>query len=84
MKRYLLKLQKYKKGANGTTQYKFSTKIKAVIFAAGYQAALHDVGKTDLYISVWETDGEFPGKPFHPVKCISRSDDLLEVARREY
>lgn len=83
MKRYIVKLQHFKKGANGSTRYRFSTKVKAVIFASGYQAALHDIGRTDLYVSVWETDGDFPGKPFHNVKRVFDSDSLKEVADRE-
>lgn len=83
MKRYQVKLQHFKKGANGATPYTYSTKLKAVIFAAGYQAALHDVGRTDLYVSVWSTDSLDSKKGFHNMERVADSDALLEVASRE-
>ena len=83
MRRYQVKLQHFKKGANGTTRYSFSTKLKAVIFASGYQAALRDMGRTDLYVSVWSTDPIDSKKGFHSVERVADSDALLEVASRE-
>lgn len=81
--RYKVKLRKTKKGANGSTQYSFSTKVKAVAFAAGFQAALHDTGRTDCYVSVWDS-----GNPMQPRghKCelVFDTDQLKEIAAREY
>lgn len=83
VKRYQVKLQHFKNGANGTTRYSFSTKLKSVIFAAGYQAAIYDMGRTDLYVSVWSTDPLDSKRGFHNVERIADSDALLEVASRE-
>lgn len=83
MKRYQVKLHHFKKGTNGTTRYSYSIKRKAVIFAAGYQAALHDIGRTDLYVSVWSTDALDSKKGFHDMERVADSDALLEVASRE-
>lgn len=83
MKRYQVKLQHFKRGANGTTRYSFSTKLKAVIFASGYQAALHDMGRTDLYVSVWSTDPLDSKRGFHSVERIADSDALIDIAGRE-
>lgn len=84
MKRYLVKIRRYKGGTNGSTQYKFSTKVKAVVFAAGFQAGLHDSGNTDLFVSVWETDPVIhPNRNTKPVIVID-SDGLKEIAEREY
>lgn len=83
MKRYQVKLQHFKRGANGTTRYSFSTKLKTVIFAAGYQAALHDTGRTDLYVSVWSTDPLDSKRGFHNVERIADSDALIDIAKKE-
>ena len=84
MNRYLVKLQRYKNGKAGTTKYRFVDRRKGIAFAAGYQAALHDVGKTDLYVSVYETDIGIPAKPFHKSEEIANSDELKAIAEREY
>lgn len=80
--RYQVKMRKNKKGNTGSTQYGFSTKIKAVIFAAGYQAALHDVGRTDLYVSVWDNGNYMQPKPTK--QLIMDTDQLKEIAAREF
>ena len=72
--RYQVRMKRLKKGENGKTCYSYSTKIKAVVFAAGYQAALHDCGKTDLYVSVWD-NGQ---------TLVMDSDRLKEIASREF
>ena len=77
--RYQVKMRKNKKGNTGSTQYGFSTKIKAVIFAAGYQAALHDAGRTDLYVSVWD-DGNYK----QPKQLVMDTDQLKEIAERKF
>lgn len=81
--RYKVKLRKLKSGVNGSTQYSYSTKVKAVAFAAGYQAALHDTGKTDCYVSVWDS-----GNPMQPRghKCelVFDTEQLKEIAAREF
>lgn len=86
--RYQVKLQQYKKGANGSTQYGFSTKLKATIFAAGYQAALHDVGKTNLFVSVWDNgnyfENEGDGRILHKHHLVMDSEQLKEIAEREF
>ena len=81
--RYKVKLRKLKSGVNGSTQYSYSTKVKAVAFAAGYQAALHDTGRTDCYVSVWDS-----GNPIQPRghKCelIFDTEELTKIAQREF
>ena len=84
MNRYLVKLRRYKNGNIGTTQYRFVDKRKGIAFAAGYQAALHDIGKTDLYVSVYETDIGISAKPFHKSIEIASTDELKAVAEREF
>lgn len=81
--RYVVRLQHYKKGPNGTTRYAFSTRLKAVIFGAGYQAALHDIGRPDLYVSVWKAGVIDSKTGFHNWEQLFDSDALLDVARRE-
>ena len=86
--RYQVKMKHYKKGGNGCTNYGFSTKVKAVIFAAGYQAALHDCGRTDLYISVWDNgncyQNEGDRKLLHHHTLVMDTDQLKEIAEREF
>ena len=86
--RYQVKLQHYKKGSNGATPYGFSTKLKATIFAAGYQAALNDVGKGYLYVSVWDNGNYFKNEgdnhTLHKHECVANSEQLKEIAAREY
>lgn len=57
MKMYILKLRRYKRGAYGTTRYRFALGSFAKPFAVGYAAALHDIGITDLYVSLADQDG---------------------------
>lgn len=84
MKCYLVKIRRYKGGTNGSTQYRFSTKVKAVVFAAGFQAGLHDSGNSDLYVSVWEVAPVIhPNSHIKPV-IVMDSDGLKEIAEREY
>ena len=80
MKRYIIKIRRTKSGANGSTQYGFSTKLKAVIFGAGYQAALQDCGKGDIYVSVWDA-GRSEGCRTHTQLMDARQ--LEEIARNE-
>lgn len=85
--RYQIKMKRNKKGSNGSLVYGYSTKLKACIFAAGYQAALHDCGKTDLYLSVWDNgnycmDGVRGHKHQHTL--VMDSDQLKEIAEREF
>lgn len=50
--KYRLKIKRYTKGKYGLSPYKFDNLAIATIFAAGYQAALRDVNRTDLYVVV--------------------------------
>lgn len=76
MTRYIIKIRRYKDGKNGAIRHRFSTKLKAVIFAAGYQAGLTDSGHSDLYVSVWECDRD-------NAKLIMDARQLEEIARKE-
>ena len=80
--RYQVKMRKNKKGNTGSTQYGFSTKVKAVIFAAGFQSALHDVGRTDLYVSVWDNGNYMQPDP--KKELVMDTDQLKEIAAREF
>lgn len=55
---YTIKIRRYKKGQAGSSRYRFSLGAFAKPFAIGYQAALRDVGITDLYVSVVDKDGD--------------------------
>ena len=73
-KRYCIYIKHFKTGANGgRTKWRYSTKIKAAMVAAGYQAALYDIGRTDLYVYVVE-DGV----------TLYDSDTLKEFAGKEF
>lgn len=50
---YAIMVKKWKKSRWGTTRHTFARFIQAQIFAAGYEAALHDVG-LDYYVKVEE------------------------------
>ena len=50
---YVILVKKWKKSRWGTTRHKFARFIQAQIFAAGYEAALHDVG-LDYYVTIKE------------------------------
>ena len=52
MSQYTMQLRRTKDGRNGSTQYMFPIKTFALCFSAGYQAALRDVGRDDLYVRV--------------------------------
>lgn len=52
---YVIMVKKWKKSRWGTTRHKFARFIQAQIFAAGYEAALHDVG-LDYYVSIKEVE----------------------------
>ena len=72
-KRYNICIKHFKTGANGgRTKWRYSTKIKAAMVAAGYQAALSDIGRTDLYVYVVENG-----------VTIYDSDALKDFAERE-
>ena len=72
-KRYTLHVRRHKDGKNGGRLFhQYSTKIKAALVAAGYQAALHDIGKTDLRVYVMESGN-----------VIFDSDQLAAIAERE-
>lgn len=72
-KRYDICVKHFKTGANGgRTKYRYSTKIKAAMVAAGYQAALYDIGRTDIYVYVVENG-----------VTLYDSDTLKEFAERE-
>ena len=72
-KRYYICIKHFKTGANGSrTKWRYSTKIKAAMVAAGYQAALHDMGRTDFYVYVVENGG-----------VLYDGDTLKEFAERE-
>lgn len=77
-KRYVIKIRRLKKGTYGKTQYAFSTKLKAVIFASGYQAAFRDLSQNDLYVSVWESTA-ISNKNY---KLVIDTDGLKEIAER--
>ena len=79
VKRYVIKIRRLKKGSYGKTLYQYSTKLKATIFAAGYQAALHDVGQSDLYVSVWEMPVLKAGNSM----LIMDSEQLKEIIEKE-
>lgn len=73
VKRYDICIKNFKYGANGgRTKWRYSTKIKAAMVAAGYQAALHDIGRTDLHVYVVENG-----------VTLYDSDTLKEFAERE-
>ena len=72
-KRYTLHVRRYKDGKNGGKLFhQYSTKVKAAMVAAGYQAALHDIGKTDLRVYVMENGN-----------VIFDSEQLAAIAERE-
>lgn len=72
-KRYDICVKHFKTGANGgRTKYRYSTKIKAAMVAAGYQAAMYDMGRTDIYVYVVENG-----------VTLYDSDTLKEFAERE-
>lgn len=73
VKRYDIYIKHHKSGANGErTKWRYSTKMKAAMVAAGYQAALYDIGRTDLYVYVVENG-----------VTLYDSDTLKEFAERE-
>ena len=73
VKRYDICVKHFKTGANcGRTKYRYSTKVKAAMVAAGYQAALYDIGRTDIYVYVVENG-----------VTLYDSDTLKEFAERE-
>jgi len=73
VKRYEICVRRFQNGANGgRTKWKYSTKIKAAMVAAGYQAALYDCGKTDLYVYVTENGN-----------IVFEANQLKEIAERE-
>lgn len=72
-KRYDICIKHFKSGANGgRTKWRYSTKMKAAMVAAGYQAALYDIGRTDLHVYVVENG-----------VTLYDSDTLKEFAERE-
>lgn len=71
--RYCIKIKHYAKGAYGKTRHKFSTRTKSIMFAAGYQAALRDCGRSDLYVVVY--DGS---------ECVCNSDSLAEIGGKQF
>ena len=72
-KRYDICVKHFKKGlSGGRTKWRYSTKIKAAMVAAGYQAALSDIGRTDVYVYVAENG-----------VTLYDSDILKEFAERE-
>jgi hypothetical protein len=75
--RYIIKIRRNQRGANGSTRYKFSTKLKAVLFAVGFQAGLTDSGNSDIYVSVWECDRD-------KASLIMDAPQLEEIARKEF
>lgn len=78
-KLYIVKIRRLKSGTYGKTVYQYSTKIKATLFAAGYQAALHDVGQLDIYVSVWEVLARTGGNAV----LVVDTDQLKRIAERE-
>lgn len=81
MSRYLIQLRKYKEGKNGATRYRFSTRLKAICFAAGFQAALHEIGRNDLHVSV--KDCSYSWHNEHYCEIIADSDFLAEMAVKD-
>lgn len=77
MTRYIIKIRRYQSGTNGATRYKFSTKLKAVLFAAGFQAGLTDSGNSDIYVSVWECERD-------KAALVMDAPQLEEIARKEF
>ncbi len=84
---YQIKMHRNKNGENGRLIYGFSTKLKACIFAAGFQAALWDCGKTDLFLSVWD-NGDYLKQGVqgykHKHTLVMDSEQLKEIAEREF
>lgn len=80
MTRYIVKIRRYQSGTNGATRYRFSTKLKAVLFAAGFQAGLTDSGNGDIYVSVWAVDNGQRGS----VTLVMDAPQLEEIARKEF
>lgn len=76
MTRYLIKIRRYKDGVNGSTRHRFSTKVKAILFAAGYQSGLYDSGNTDIYVSVWKISND-------GAELVLDASHLEEIARKE-
>lgn len=54
---YTIKLRHFRRGAYGKTLYQYQTRVTAVNFARGYQRALLDVGRSDLFVSVHDEGG---------------------------
>lgn len=54
---YAIMVRKWKKSRWGTTRHKFARYVQAQIFAAGYEAALHDVG-LDYYVTIKEVQNK--------------------------
>ena len=77
MTRYIIKIRRYQSGTNGATRYRFSTKVKALLFAAGFQAGLTDSGNSDIYVSVWECDRD-------KALLVMDAPQLEEIARKEF
>lgn len=77
MKSYIVQVRRYKDGVQGSTRYRFSTKLIAVIFAAGFQAGLYDSGNTHLYVSVWELGKDTAVR-------VMDAPQLEELARKEF
>lgn len=75
--RYIIKIRRYKDGVQGSTRYRFSTKLKAVIFGAGFQAGLQDSGNSDIYVSVWEVTKD-------KATLVMDAPQLEEIARKEF
>lgn len=57
MHEYRIKIRRYRRGAHGSTQYRFPVKVQACAFADGYRAALCDVGMNSIYVSVHDENG---------------------------
>ena len=72
MKIYSIKLRRYKKGNAGTTRYRFGIGSFAKPFAIGYQCALHDIGISDLHVSVVNQDGEVLLDSPEIMQCLER------------
>ncbi len=54
---YTIKIRRYQRGKNGSTRYSFTVRMFAILFACGYQAALHDANHPEYYVSVCDENG---------------------------
>ena len=60
---YTIKIRRYQRGKYGSTRYCFPVRMFAILFACGYQAALHDANHPEYYVSVHDDTGMIKDAP---------------------